>query len=267
MKKGLSLGLDFMKTYLFWQMFLKGRFMFMLSTVWSLLWGVKSMLTSPWLRIGFLPKFCVPSSLFTHPFTFFLLVVADFSFCGSQCIFHFHLLVLTKITSFRNQGAPSFKTWREFKKMLSSAYTVLRLFLLNIGTWSLRFDSKNFKYNRTETFWVCLLLSLGYRLVGSSKLLLIFWWKVFSPLHFLLFPFLVPAICLLSPTVDNQIIVSCYHFLYLILQDLLQKIPKSFSQRALLCILTTFQRQISLMLQINCFNSKQRQTFLVFLFQ
>lgn len=113
MKKGLSLGLDFMKTYLFWQMFLKGRFMFMLSTVWSLLWGVKSMLTPRWLTIGFLPKFYVPFSPSAHPFTFFLLVVADFSFCGSQCIFHFHFLVLIKTMSFRNQGAPSFKTWRE----------------------------------------------------------------------------------------------------------------------------------------------------------
>lgn len=113
MKKGLSLGLGFMKTYLFWQMFLKGRFMFMLLTVWSLLWGVKSMLTPHWLRIGFLPKFCVSSSPSAHPFTFFLLVVADFSFCRSQRVFHFHFSVLTETTSFRNQGAPSFKTWRE----------------------------------------------------------------------------------------------------------------------------------------------------------
>lgn len=66
------------------------------------------MVTLSWLRIGFLPKFCVPSSPSTHPSTFFLLVIVDFFLMLISVGISFLLLGAKENNKLRNQGDAKF---------------------------------------------------------------------------------------------------------------------------------------------------------------
>lgn len=66
-EKGLSLRLEFTKACLFWQMLLKSRFIFIVSTDWISLWGVRPWLLKFALLLGFCQNFLCPSLLLPTP--------------------------------------------------------------------------------------------------------------------------------------------------------------------------------------------------------